>query len=242
MAINRYHVRQLVPTAEIPSIEALESKPLHMSDIFPESFVDGMDGSVLGDYRGGDPNPDSPLFETAETIRVARAQAFKQGGEGDKPLADEAHRVLAATLIQKKLVSSISQAHSNLIGDGYSPATTGIVIAHHVEERDKERHEFYEGQISRVLSLMDGVRAAKTLTVPARVLKSAFSDERCSADDAYHVSPELQKEALLQDLNRQKELNELRLERLRFEWLSSSVIVDALNEATVSHQPLALAS
>lgn len=230
-----------MPTAEIPSIEALESRPLHMSDMFPESFVEGMDGSILGDYRGDFVRPDSPLFELAEGIRVARAQAFKHRGE-DEPLADEAQRVLAATLLQKKLVTCIDKAHQNLVGEGYSPSTTGVVIMHHVEERDKERHESYEGEIGRMERLIDGARTADGLTVPGHVLSDAFSNEGCSPADSHPVSPELQREALIGDLSGQKELNELRLERLRFEWLSSSIIVDELNEATASSLPVALAA
>lgn len=229
-----------MPVEELPSLEVLEAKPSQWSEIFTE--VGDLDGP-LGDYRGDSVEMGSPLRELADTVKKSRTQAFKSR-DGNQNLTPQAKIILAATDLQKKLITSIDRAHFNLIDNGFPPYLTGIAIEEFIEERDKERHDFYQEDGKRKQGIIDGLKGASGLEVPSHVLAAAYTDEAEHEDEGEPkpVSPELERQAYIEELEGQVQLNQLRIERLRFEWVSSMVIVQELRDNTGSSDILAMAS
>lgn len=214
MPANILRVGLVVPTAQIPRIEALESQQPGYSDIFPGTPGD-LDGE-LGDYRSPmDPAPDSPMAELAKRIKNTRREMLRET-DGENNLTPEARRILAAAEIQRKIVRSVAQVHSNLVDKGYAQDLTAVVLEHHLDEREQDRHEFYEGQM--------------------KDHGDALSELEAGAEESGPIDPlsfdALEQEVAKTNIGRSIELNRNRISRLHFEWLSSTVIIRELREQT----------
>lgn len=222
MSANILRVGLIVPTAQIPRIEALESQQVGYSDIFPGTPEDL--GGELGDYRSPmDPAPDSPMADVATRIkRTRREMLCDTDGEGN--LTPEARKILAAAEIQRKIVRSIAKAHSNMVDKGFSPDFTAVVLEHHLDEREQDRHEFYEGQM--------------------KDHGDALSELEAGIEESGPIDPlsfdALEQEVAKTNINRSIALNRDRISRLHFEWLSSTVMIRELREQTAGTElPLA---
>lgn len=202
---------EVLPGSLVPPVEVLEADAADsFSDIFPQESAEDFSG-ILGDYRGGEPSPFSPLRLMWSSIHAYRSHIYQI--ELDSQRTDETRRALFSSALQDHLVVSIDKSFANLTEDGVSPDTAVDVIGQYVDSKDGEMMDFYD-------------LALDTMTVNLAALESGQPSE--SAQGPLGL-PQLASDRDF--LRGRLRTIRLRQQRLRFEWLSAASLLNLLREA-----------
>jgi hypothetical protein len=200
----------LEPVAPIPRSEVLEARADDFrSDIFPDTYPEANDGP-LGNYVSFQVDRDGPLWPVAATLLRRRTQLTQQEKQNRWVRTEESKSGLLNAGLQIYLIGCINKAYGNLLADGHTPARAVTEINHHVEARDDLSWARYKWEIDELVSqqaLVECDRAKPMLSSSA-----------------------IYSQQMVQEQVKQARL---RLERLKFEWISARAIGQLLKQRVV---------
>lgn len=213
-------VVQYAPETQIPSQEALDTHSGSM--LFPR-LQPGEPTGALGDYHlaGGNPLEGSPLRPLMITAMSAQNMTRRRGVLSNRT-------AITASMLQIDLIRTIDTAHFNLLEKGVAPSETSDVISEYIEGQDARMCSEYNLRLDMLYAQLAGVDRADD--------EPEDGAEHSAVIPGYRdEDPEPSDEVLLHvaGLNGQAVIDRIketrfRLQRLKFEWISSMIIIDEL--------------
>lgn len=218
----------LIPQSQVPNFEVLVSSGDSL--IFPYVPHDAAPGK-LGDTNAiGDPAKGSPLHPVLAGIKSVRTDAFRRREQTGE--TDEVKKILQAARLQSLVLSRINKAHLNLMSTGRSPFETAPIIRDYIATRDRELSADLDGYRSYLLLCLYSMNNGILPNLPDHAFNLAVSDGRGENDQP--PSDEVLLEAGKDYVEGQLVKNDIRDERLKFEWMTSMVIVDFLETSVTT--------
>jgi hypothetical protein len=194
-----------MPASQAPHTEVLEAQADDFrSDIFPDTHPENSDGP-LGSYQSYKLNKQSPLWPTMATLLRRRAQLYSQERQNRWTRTEETKSGLLTIGLQTHLISCTENGYSNLLEAGYAPTEALDEIDDYVEDRDAWSWSRYNQEINDLVGHQAMIERATA---------------RLANSDVYGSQ---QRQARI-------EHTRLRLERLKFEWISARAIGQLLRE------------
>ncbi len=203
----------LLPASETPPREALLAHSDSLgSDIFPETYPEKSRG-ILGDYLSPTLPGNSPLQPLMGTL-IARSNRLKaeERRNGYIP-TEETESGLSVVNLQIHLALCIDKGYLNVLkgSAGNDPRIAFAILAGYIDERDEMSYDRYTDQVGTL--------------VAAQAKAESFSGRSEPAEEQQGTSGPRQ----------QIRQAELRLERLRFEWLSARAIEQIMKRSVLAH-------
>lgn len=231
------YLHEIIPESEVPSLEALKALPEDHSILFPAAIPSHAPREI-GNYNNRElPLPGSlvhPLLRGVQTV-ISRSQRRLVQQEEN---ADSFETRLSVAVLQKKLISSIDTAYTNLTYEDFPHVPATYIIDEYINNQDEIRRSHYASNVQQRLDILDKLRAKNsTLYIPGKFETRALASDReikeelGKVEDKKPISKELKREAYRQELAKDIKGNRLFLERLKFEWLSAVAITGFLREA-----------
>ena len=212
-------VVQHAPARQIPSQEALDAHSGSM--LFPVLEADEPAGP-LGDYHIGDsPLGGSPLRPLMNAAMNAQNMTRRQGIISNRT-------AIMASMLQVDLIRAIDTSHFNLLENGAAPFETPGIISEHINGQDSRMCSEYNLRLDRLYAELAEVDRADEEPEDGAEHSAVIPQYR-------DEDPEPSDELLLHvaGLNGQSVIHRIRetrfrLQRLKFEWISSMIIIDEL--------------
>lgn len=226
MSIDSFSPIELVPFEQIPEIRSFEDRHLDdFSDIFPLSKVENLHG-ILGDYRGGDPSSDSPLWHVMQGVRAYRSQFYKRQGENHWVGTDETNRGLASTTLQTHLIACVNTGYQNLLAKNVETMTAANLVDFYVGAKSTTELAAYNSSLTDIVVDQAAEQRHEELPEPPKLIPVLTMEDGEPVTRLANLDRE-ERMALRSD--EMKEIR-FRIKRLHFERLSALAIVKLLKQ------------
>ncbi|GEM_PF-4511355 len=231
--ISSESVLEVLRCAQAPPSNVMIRDWREFSDLFPGwGSADFDQDGPLGFYQGGDPPEESPLHSVTQALRDRRYQIYDQERANDWIRTEQTRAGLFVTMLHMQLVSTIDQAHRNLLEKGYGVEESTDIIAEHINTKDQTCSERYTLALDcmttelAALERHDPLREKPTEVdgIPILDLEVLLNGSRTPEEERLR-----RHESLVERIASTK----LRQQRLRFEWLSAVTILDVLKQDSV---------
>ncbi|HEX5456420.1 MAG TPA: hypothetical protein VFW77_03585 [Candidatus Saccharimonadales bacterium] len=197
--------------AEVPSFEVLEREPVRgVSELFPDQVVEYCDTEFLYFNRVAYPEEDTTLYRLMGEVEELRGQTIAEEGIVPK---EETEKMLMAASLQESLILGINGMIGRLASQGISTLKATYIIDNYIERRDQKLWARYSGAIEEDTQLIEALEEGGEFPVPGHETEMISDFSGTTAQ-----------------LGRRVAANLLSMERLRFEWVSATAMVEAVRK------------
>ena len=230
---------ELIPAEPVPSAEVLGvgiSQPpnrpdRHYSDLFPSDHP-GYYRGPLGNYLGGDPQHDHPLYAASQGIYAAHYAFAEQERQNDFKRTEVTSRGLMATMLQQFLASSVAKGYDNAL-EQMSQRDAVQAVADYIENQNSFCTAEYDAELDYHVASLANLDRGDEEPVPTEVdgLSVISARDIALALDKVPESPEVERERRKEYTAKQINVVRNRLVRLRFEYMSATALAQLLKDA-----------
>jgi hypothetical protein len=202
---------KLVTEEQIPGFEVLEKEPVRgVSELFPDRVVEYCDTEFVYFNRVAYPEEGTTLHRLMGEVEEVRGQASEE--EGAVP-EEETEKVLMAANLHESLILAINGMIGRLASQGISTLKATYIIDDYIEKRDQKLWDRYNSAIEEDMQLLEALEQGGGVPIPGHESETIDDFRGTTAQLGRSVASSL-----------------LSLERLRFEWVSATAIVEAVRK------------
>jgi hypothetical protein len=202
---------KIVTEDQIPGFEVLEKEPVRgVSELFPDRVVEYCDTEFVYFNRVAYPEEGTTLHRLMGEVEGLRGQATEKDDAVPK---EETDKVLMAANLQESLILAINGMIGRMVSQGISILKATYIIDDYIEKRDQKLWDRYNGAIEEDTQLLQALEQGEEVPIPGHESETINDFRGTTAQLGRSVASSL-----------------LSLERLRFEWISATAIVEAVRQ------------